>query len=121
MSYKILVVEDDPELRTIYRQILERGGYTVFEAQNGVEALTQFDVVKPDLIILDMMMPTMSGEEVLGHLRDKPNGPHTPFIIITAYPKFRESALNYRVDHFLTKPVRPQEILQAIEAVFGEK
>ncbi len=119
--FKILVVEDDPELRNIYRQTLERGHYAVFEAQNGIEALQQFDAILPDLVILDMMMPTMNGADVLPRLREKPHGQHIPLIVITAYPKFRESALHYRVDHFLTKPVRPQEILQAVEAVFGDK
>lgn len=121
MSLKILVVDDDPEIRMIYRHTLEREQYLVFEAGDGNEAINQFNTIAPDVIVLDMMMPNMNGEEVLKAIREVPSGQAVAFIVITAYPKSREFALLYSVDHFLTKPVRPQEILQAISSIKDQK
>jgi CheY-like chemotaxis protein len=111
----ILIIEDDEELRSIYRQALERENYIVHEATDGADALQRIENIKPDLIILDMMMPRMGGPTVLQILRQNPAFNHVHFVVITAYPQFRESALSYNVDQFLTKPVRPGDIVQAVQ------
>ncbi len=112
----ILIVEDDEELRNIYRQALQREQYVVYEAVDGADALQQIDGIMPDLVILDMMMPRMGGPTVLQMLRQNPLYEKMRFVVITAYPQFRESALSYNVDQFLTKPVRPSEIVEAVRA-----
>ncbi len=111
----ILIVEDDSELRQIYRQALERHNYHILEAFDGADALEKINEVQPDLVILDMMMPRMGGPTVLQIIRQTPELANIRLVVITAYPQFRESALNYNVDQFLTKPVRPQEIVQAVQ------
>ncbi len=116
MSATILIIEDDSEMRNIYRQSLSRQGFTIYEAANGADALADLDTVNPDIIILDMMMPDMGGTDVLHYIREKPKYDHIQFVVITAYPQYRESALNYNVGQFLTKPVRPAEIVQAVYA-----
>jgi CheY-like chemotaxis protein len=69
MTYSVLIVDDDRELRTIYRVILERKGYTVYEAGNGVEALQFLNNQMPDVIVMDMLMPMMGGEAVMQRIR----------------------------------------------------
>lgn len=112
----ILIVEDDEELRSIYRQALEREAFVVHEAADGADALEHLEKDVPDLAILDMMMPRMGGPTLLQMLRQNPALSEMRIVVITAYPQFRESALSYDVDQFLTKPVRPAEIVQAVRA-----
>jgi CheY-like chemotaxis protein len=111
----VLVVEDDPTLRQIYRQSLERKNYLIYEASNGEEALEKLKEIKPQVIILDMMMPGMGGPTILQKIRQNPELAQIRIVVITAYPQFRESALHYEVDQFLTKPLRPADIVKAIE------
>lgn len=113
---KILIVEDDAELRQIYRSALEREDLDVYEAADGQAALDMFVEIAPDIMLLDMMMPRLSGEDVLIQLRDNPAAQNTRLVVITAYPQFREQALSYGVDQFLTKPVKPSEIVHAVLA-----
>lgn len=116
MGATVMVIEDDAELRQIYRQALEREDYVIYEAVDGADALERLEEVSPDLVILDMMMPRMGGPTLLQMLRQNPRYNHVRLVVITAYPQFRESALNYNVDQFLTKPVRPAEIVQAVRS-----
>jgi CheY-like chemotaxis protein len=111
----VLVVEDDPILRQIYRQSLERRNYLIHEASNGEEALEKLKEISPQVIILDMMMPGMGGPTMLQKIRQNPELAKIRIVVITAYPQFRESALHYEVDQFLTKPLRPADIVKAIE------
>ncbi|MCY2946993.1 MAG: response regulator, partial [Planctomycetota bacterium] len=78
----ILVVDDDAELSDGLRLILERQGHKVLQARDGRQAREMVDRVRPDLVILDMMMPRMGGYPVLEHYKDRPDAP--PFIMITA-------------------------------------
>jgi CheY-like chemotaxis protein len=114
-QHSVLVVEDDAELRMIYRQTLERAAYLVYDAQDGADAIQKLTEIVPDVIVLDMMMPRMGGPTVLQLVRQNPALEKTRLIVITAYPQFRDSALKYEVDLFLTKPVRPIEIINAIK------
>lgn len=124
MANTVLVVDDDRELRGLYRLILERGGYMVYESVNGAEALQFLMTYTPDVIIMDMLMPMLGGEAVLQRIRQMPALNGTPVVITTAYPRFREASLH--VNQFLVKPVKPEELLQAVasaldpEAVAGE-
>ncbi len=111
----VLIVEDDAELRMIYRQTLERENYQVVEASDGADAIQKTADFVPDVIILDMMMPHMGGPTLLQLLRQNPAMEKTRLVVITAYPNFRAAALKYNVDLFLTKPVRPIEIINAIK------
>lgn len=112
----ILVIDDDPELRKIYRHTLERADYRVVEAEDGESALRIIHEAKPNVIILDMMMPKMNGEMVLQAIRQNPSLTDARLVVITAYPQYRESALHFGVDQFLTKPVHPAEIVSAVGA-----
>lgn len=111
----ILIVDDDAELRGIYRHTLERQGYNVAEAEDGVEAIKQINSSKPDVLILDMMMPRMAGANVLKMLAESETLESIRRVVVTAYPNYRDTALNYNVDQFLVKPVRPSDIVNAVK------
>jgi CheY-like chemotaxis protein len=111
----ILIVDDDAELRSIYRQTLERQGYSVTEAEDGVDAINQINANKPDVLILDMMMPRMAGSSVLKMLAENDTLSSIRRVVITAYPNYRDTALSYDVDQFLVKPVRPSDIVNAVK------
>lgn len=119
MSQTILIVDDDAELRMLYRLILEREGYTVVEAANGVDALRFLNTQTPDLIIMDVLMPLLGGEGVMRKLQQLPVLDNVRIIVLTAYPRFRDSVFFLRADQFLVKPVTPQQIVAAVRAALA--
>jgi len=114
MAHSILIVDDDAELRTLYRVILEREGYIIDEAANGAEALKFLMNHTPDVIMMDMLMPMLGGEAVMRRIQQMPSLNDVRVVVVTAYPRFRESAQYLQADQFLVKPVRPDEIVESI-------
>jgi CheY-like chemotaxis protein len=115
MALSVLIVDDDRELRALYRTVLERAGHLVDEAANGAEALRYLMTRTPDVIVMDMLMPMLGGEAVMKRIRQMPALNDVRIVVLTAYPRFRDSALYLQADAFLVKPVRPQQIVQAVE------
>jgi CheY-like chemotaxis protein len=120
MSHLILIVDDDAELRTLYRMILEREGYTVDEAANGAEALKYLGSHVPDLIIMDMLMPMLGGESVIRRIQQIPALREVHIIVLTAYPRFHDTVRYLRADQFLVKPVTPRQIVATVRDALGE-
>src|SRR6185503_10139698 len=83
-SAKVLLVDDEDSLRKVMRDLLEREGYVVTEARDGVQALDQVDRVGPDIIVLDLNLPGLDGYGVLSHLRSRPATANIPVIVLTA-------------------------------------
>ena len=110
----ILVVDDDQLLRAGLRTVLQEHGYSTLEADDGLEACKIIDDCRPDLVILDMMMPRWGGLAVLEHFRGKPEAPL--FIMITANdgPKYREHAERIGVADYIHKPFSMQCLLGGI-------
>lgn len=102
---KILLVEDDTALAAVYRSRLELEGFEIKEVNNGEEALTAAVEFKPDLILLDAMMPKISGFDVLDILRNTPDTTNVRVIMLTALsqPKDKERAESLGVDDYLVK------------------
>ena len=102
---KILLVEDDMALSAVYRSRLEIEGFDVREANNGEDALSATVEYRPDLILLDVMMPKISGFDVLDILRNKPETANVRIIMLTALsqPKDKERAERLGVDDYLVK------------------
>lgn len=102
---KILLVEDDKALATVYRSRLELEGFETKEVNNGEEALSAAVQFKPDLILLDVMMPKISGFDVLDILRNTPETANIRIIMLTALsqPKDKERAESLGVDDYLVK------------------
>lgn len=113
----ILVVEDDSELRDILRMTLELDGYRVIEAPSGLHALREVDVEKPDLVVLDLGLPLISGEAVREQLADWPETRHIPVVILTT----REGPYDgLNAACVLRKPIEPEALLRAVRACLAE-
>ena len=115
----ILICEDDDNLRQLVRAVLG-DRYEFLEADDGDEALELALRARPDLIILDLMMPGRSGLEVLNHLREKlPNG-HIRVIVMSAWGHADTAALDAGADRFVPKPFEPQQLTAIVEEVLAE-
>jgi CheY-like chemotaxis protein len=120
MSHTILIVEDDSELLSVFRQNLERADYRIFEASNGAQALEMLEQEVPDLIILDILMPAMSGETVLQRIQATPEWHAIKVVVVSAYPSFREKAMDLGADAFLVKPIKLDDMLKAVSAQLAD-
>lgn len=116
----ILVIDDDHELSEGLRLILEKNGFKVLQANNGVQGKNQIYNQKPDLVIIDMMMPKMGGYPVLEHFRDKTDAP--PFIMITANEGQRHKAYAeyLGVVNYLRKPFAMDELLESVNKALNQ-
>jgi len=118
MPKKILVVEDEPGIRLSLSDELESAGYQVFTAENGEKALAAAGRQKPDLIILDLMLPVLDGYEVCKKLRMR--GDRTPIIMLTVKDKEIDKVLGLELgaDDYMTKPFSLRELVARVKAVF---
>ena len=114
---RILVVDDDPTIRTLLTEILELEGYKVVQTNGGDEALRKLKRARFDLILLDIMMPGTSGHDVLDKLHEMPSRATTPVIILTARHAPGEvlEDIGWGVADRLAKPFEPTMLLRAIE------
>jgi diguanylate cyclase (GGDEF)-like protein len=115
---RILVVDDDRNLRKIIQTNLELAGYDVSTAPNGEEALHMLDSMQPDLVVLDVMMPIMDGYEVARRIRRHPANTHVPIIMLTAKSEVEDKLAGFDAgaDDYITKPFGPQELLARVKA-----
>ena len=115
----VLVVEDESALSTLLRYNLEREGYRVFEARDGEEALLLSDEVKPDLVVLDWMLPQLSGIEVCRRLRGRGPTRNVPIVMLTARGEEtdRIRGLDTGADDYIVKPFSMTELLARVRAV----
>lgn len=114
---KILVVDDELKIRRIVEQSLRKDAYRVVHACDGADALQKIEAERPDLIVLDLMMPEMDGFEVCKVLRNR--GDNTPVIILSAKDELEDKAhsFNLGVDDYVTKPFSPSELALRVKAV----
>lgn len=117
----VLICDDEPSLRELIRVSLLDGPYRFVEADDGEESLELARRVRPDVVILDMMMPRRSGLEVLSAMRQEKELADTPVIVLTAQPGTREQALHEGADIVMVKPFEPEQIAAAVEEVLAEK
>ena len=105
ISHKILLVEDDLGLATVYKQRLEAEGFSVKHVPNGEDALSSAIEFKPELIVLDVMMPKISGFDVLDILRNTPETTNIKIVMLTALsqPKDKEKATQLGADDYMVK------------------
>lgn len=117
MQYKIFVVEDEPDISGLLVKILEGANYRVIQAFSGTEAGLLLEKETPDLILLDLMLPGMSGEELLREIREKRHS-NVPVLIISAKDTLRDKValLQSGADDYITKPFEPEEVLARIQA-----
>jgi len=115
---RILVVEDIPVVLAVLRMRIEAEGFAVITARDGVEALDQARSGNPDLVLLDLMLPRLSGERVCHELRTDPRTRGIPIVVVSARigESERLRALAAGADAFLTKPYDPAQLMAEIRA-----
>lgn len=113
---RILVVDDDPEMRDLLQSLLEARGFTVFTASDGESALHLLHQVGPDLVILDILMPGMDGKEVCQRIR---RHSAVPILFLTAVDQVDSivDGLNRGADDYMTKPFHPAELIARVLAI----
>jgi type II secretory ATPase GspE/PulE/Tfp pilus assembly ATPase PilB-like protein len=118
---KVLLVEDEDALRRVMKDLLEREGFTVFEAADGVIALDEIDRSAPDIVVLDLNLPRLDGYGVLSHLRSRPATATLPVIVLTA--KGDEDSevrvFEYGASDYLTKPFRPRALSARLHSLLA--
>lgn len=119
MAEKILLVDDDMDTLRLVGLMLQRQGYEVRAANNGLQALSMAQAEKPDLILLDVMMPEMDGYEVARRLRADPATAEVPIIMFTAKTQVDDKVAGFEAgaDDYLTKPTQPRELFAHMRAV----
>ena len=119
MRDRVLIVEDEKDVREMLRLNLKMGGFDVLEAQNGAEGLAIAKAELPSVVILDLMMPEMSGMEVCRALRRNPATSRIPILMLTAKSTEGDKVAGLEVgaDDYVTKPFSPRELLLRVRAV----
>jgi two-component system alkaline phosphatase synthesis response regulator PhoP/two-component system response regulator VicR len=119
MPTKILVCDDERHIVRLIQVNLERQGYTVTTAFDGKEGLEKIRAEKPDLVVLDVMMPYMDGFEVLKTIRREPETENLPVIMLTAKAQDKDvfEGYHYGADMYLTKPFNPMELVTFVKRI----
>jgi len=119
MAKKILVVDDEPEVVEILESRVKSGGYEVITASDGAEGLRKAYEEKPDLILLDILMPKIDGFDMCASLKENPNSANIPIIIITAagLEHIEEKCLAVNADGCIRKPYDAADLLAKIKAL----
>jgi len=115
---RVLVVDDEVAIARLVALIVGEMGCEVDTANNGAEALQRISQNKPDLIILDLIMPVMTGEEVIQEVQGNPDLADIPIVLLSTRP----SARGYRIDAFpvIAKPFEPAQVKETVRSVLGE-
>lgn len=123
MNETILVAEDQAHIRALIEFKLKNAGYRVVATENGEEALSKAIEVRPNLILLDVMMPLMTGFEVLSILKEKDETKNIPVLLVTAQSSEHEilKGLEMGADDYITKPFSPNELAARIRMVLLRK
>jgi len=105
---KILVIEDEKNLRALYRQDFESDGFAVVTAANAVEGLTLLESERPDLVVMDIRLPGMDGLEAMSRLLDK--HPRIPVVLNSAYSSYKDSFMSWSADAYVVKSADTGEL-----------
>ncbi len=123
MPVRVVCVEDEPEMIDLVRLILSRRGFEVTGAPGGQEGLDTIERLKPNLVLLDLMMPDMDGWEVYQRMKANTTMNGIPVIVVTAKAQSIDKMLGLhiaKVDDYITKPFGPAELLNSVEKVLTE-
>jgi len=121
MSKRVLIVEDEEAVRELEKFILENAGYEVMEARGGLEGLTKVEFRKPDLILLDLMMPDVSGGRMFDEMRHHPATKDIPIVVVTGKPDAHEmfdDAIGE--DNVIMKPFEADALVERIRTHIGD-
>ncbi|HHH83354.1 MAG TPA: response regulator [Chloroflexi bacterium] len=122
-SKRVVCIEDEPEMIDLVRLILGRKGFEVIGANGGIEGLEIVRKERPDLVLLDLMMPDMDGWEVYQQMKADESLREIPVVVVTAKAQSIDKVLGLhiaKVDDYITKPFGPQELLESVEKILGD-
>lgn len=122
MGKRILIADDSVNTRGILRFMLQNAGFELVEAENGEDALAKAESTLPDLIVLDGMMPKLTGFDACRYLKENPKTKTIPVILLTAVPQMdptRDWKKEAPADRFMAKPFQMKDLLAAIEVLLG--
>ncbi|RPH62433.1 MAG: response regulator [Chloroflexi bacterium] len=121
---RILCIEDDSEMTDLIRLILARKGYEISVASGGQVGIRKIREEKPDMVLLDLMMPDMDGWEVYQQMKADEKTKEIPVIVVTAKAQSIDKVLGLhiaKVDDYIAKPFSPKELIESVERVFAKK
>ncbi len=121
---RVVCIEDEPEMIDLIKLILERKGFQVVGAMGGRHGLEMIAKEKPDLVLLDLMMPDMDGWEVYQKMKANEATKHIPVIVVTAKAQSIDKVLGLhiaKVDDYITKPFGPQDLIDSVEKVLARR
>jgi DNA-binding response OmpR family regulator len=120
---RVLIADDDPDIRDLVMFKLQRSGHEVIAAADGDEALSEVRAVLPDLVLLDIMMPRRTGIEVCRELRDDPATARLPVILLTAKAQEADIERGFKAgaNDYIVKPFSPRELLMRVNQALGER
>ena len=121
---RILCIEDEPEMIDLIKLILGRRGYEVLGATGGIEGARLVRELLPDLVLLDLMKPDMDGWEVYQQMKADQTTRNIPVIVVTAKAQNIDKVLGLhiaKVDDYIAKPFGPQELMDSVERIIGQK
>ena len=123
MAYKILLVDDEPDILEIISYSLESAGYKVYKANNGLEAIEIAKKIIPDLIIMDLMMPKMNGIEACDQIRKSNNLKDVIITFLSARSEDFSKIAGFEAgaDDYITKPIKPKVLLSKLKALLRRK
>jgi len=116
----ILIVEDEGTMRALLTKTLEEAGYLVLQAEDGDAGYQMAKTAKPDLIISDIIMPQMDGNQLMKKLRESPFGKNIPFMVVSARGQMKEYFEVMNADDFITKPYDSEDLLRRVSKVLAE-
>ena len=122
-KHTVLLVDDEDALRKVMKDLLEREGFVVVEAADGVQALDQVDRIAPDVIVLDLNLPGLDGYGVLSHLRSRPATQSIPVLVLTAKGDEDNEVRVFELgaDDFITKPFRARALAARLDSLLGRR
>ena len=122
MTKRILVVEDQEDLRGVLRDLLSGSGFGVVGAADGQDGINKAKSERPDLILMDIQLPVLDGYEATRQIKADPSLANTPIIAVSSFAMKgdEEKARGAGCDHYVTKPYSPLQLLRTIRGVLGE-
>jgi len=122
MSKRILIVEDQEDLRGVLRDLLSGSGYLIVEAADGQDGVNKAKSERPDLILMDIQLPVVDGYEATRQIKVDPSLARTPIIAVSSFAMKgdEEKARAAGCDHYVTKPYSPLQLLRTIRSVLGD-
>ncbi len=123
MGKRILFVDDEVDMRGVYKKTLEKAGYQVQTAKDGHDALQKMDGFKPDLVVLDIMMPDMDGWAAAKKIRETHSSADLPIIMLTVKGEIEDKVKSIEevgANRHLTKPIDSAQLISTIKALLNE-